>query len=522
MTGANEAPAAPHARIALILAILLVACGMRLYGLSRLPGVNGDEAWTGVQVERMIHHQGGTLWTGHGRPDNPFYFALLYLVHLVLSPSFFALRLPAALSGIALIPLSYWLVRRLDRDRWIACSAALLLACAPINIGYSRIGWGPTHVQLATLIATYFAMRRNWWGLALSFPMACLVHPTVVFSAVILAGPLVADFFSSSLPRRRKKWIVLTALGAAVSLAAVLALGWPGFYSFLRGRGVGHRLRNPQELGLFLLLFGELFSGSTVYSFLVEPQSAAARWILDLAFWGFAAAVVVGFVRLRPPGSARLLGLGGGILAGVVASYLILGTGAISPHHERYSLYLVAPTLLWCSLALDPLARRYGSRRVVYGVVALSAFWLASFVVSFLVPLEREGGSSHPTFRTARPEPKSQAFEWIVRDAGQRGTRELVVIADDWWNFWPLAYLAYKRPATTVRTLSELEFFRQGEQLRRDRLPDTMRAGAYLVAFADSPSEKELRQSVPEATPLATIRDAAGRELLRVWHIDDD
>src|SRR5262245_47577252 len=113
--------------------LLLVAIAFRIVALDHIPGINGDEAYYGAVVMNLKAGKGAPLTTPSGLPLNPFYSGLLFIVQLPFPPSFWLLRLPALLSGLALLVLSYPLLSRAF-DRATALGTTLLLACLPITI----------------------------------------------------------------------------------------------------------------------------------------------------------------------------------------------------------------------------------------------------------------------------------------------------------------------------------------------------------------------------------------------------
>ena len=70
-----------------------------------------------------------------------------------------------------------------------------------------------------------------------------------------------------------------------------------------------------------------------------------------------------------------------------------------------------------------------------------------SFYVNYIHVLATTGGESHRTFRTSTREPKAAALDWIrERSAGRPDCAETRIVAEDWWAYWPLRYLAYREP----------------------------------------------------------------------------
>jgi len=50
---------------------IAIAMALRTVALGRWPGINGDEAWYGVNVQELLHG-GAVFWrTGVGNPLNP-------------------------------------------------------------------------------------------------------------------------------------------------------------------------------------------------------------------------------------------------------------------------------------------------------------------------------------------------------------------------------------------------------------------------------------------------------------------
>ena len=80
--------------------------------------------------------------------------------------------------------------------------------------------------------------------------------------------------------------------------------------------------------------------------------------------------------------------------------------------------------------------------------LALASYWFGYFAF-----IETTGGRSHATFRTAAVEPKQAALAWIGQ---QRAAKQRVrVVCRDYWNYWPLAYLAGNDPQIAVLTWNQ-------------------------------------------------------------------
>src|SRR5438270_649405 len=81
-----------------------------------IPGINGDEAWYGVQMESMLAGRPFAWATPSGLPLNPIHVGPLAMALWASGPVFWVLRAPAVASGLLLLPIAYVLLSRaLDR-----------------------------------------------------------------------------------------------------------------------------------------------------------------------------------------------------------------------------------------------------------------------------------------------------------------------------------------------------------------------------------------------------------------------
>ena len=220
--------------IAVSMAILAVAIWLRLWKLGNLPGVNGDEAWSGVQALRFLSGESVAWRTPTGNPLNLFHFGPLVILHAWLPPSFGLLRSVAAASGLAALAVNFWLCRK-SYDGATAVATTMLLAALPINVAYSRFAWDASQSLLATVLAMHasliavrqpdFRRRATAWAI-LAFGAAVWIHPTNVFIAPLVAVCL-AYAWRAELSRTWKN------ANAGESQKIVLAA------AFVAGHGIG-------------------------------------------------------------------------------------------------------------------------------------------------------------------------------------------------------------------------------------------------------------------------------------------
>lgn len=481
-------------------AVLAVAVFFRLYALGRLPGINGDEAWYGVQVQHFLEGATPQWRTPTGNLPGPLHLGVLLLLQKVFPPSFVLLRVPSVLSSLGALGLTYAVVRR-HFDRPTGTLALVLMAVLPVNIAYARFGWDPSHSMLVGMGAAYFALAGQPVGCALVFALALAVHPTNVF----LAPFLVLTFLGTELERGGyTRALVRTAVQVVLLVLAlgVLRFTTSGGQATVNVPEALQRLRHLSQWGTFAQLYARLLTGDTVYLYIAGSGLGAARDVADIAVGlVLGGLLTVGAVRLRRERLGREVGVVLGWAVSLFVFFVLAGHDAIKPHLERYALCLVVPTVL----ALAVLLRELGARgahlerpcllTAVLAVLLLGGFWLRYFSA-----LETQGSTSHQTFWTGAREPKQVAFERILAEASPRGGAR--VVAENWWVFWPLTYLAAGTPLTI---LSE----RQGPGMPPP-------GGTYWVAFPDGPLDQWLSRT-RVALPRWDIPGAARPVSLRVW-----
>ena len=74
--------------------IVAAAVATRFYEFGRVPGMQGDEAWYGVQALDLLRGRGGELRTPTGNVPGLLHGGALVLLHSLFQPSLWLLRLP--------------------------------------------------------------------------------------------------------------------------------------------------------------------------------------------------------------------------------------------------------------------------------------------------------------------------------------------------------------------------------------------------------------------------------------------
>ncbi len=505
-----------------IAAVLLTACYLRVAQLSNLPGINGDEAWYGVQVMALLQGQDHQFVNPHGRLESLPYLGTLIAIQALSGPSLAVLRLPSVISGLLLLPLCFYLVRRLT-DGPTALVATLMLACLPVNIAYSRFGWPPSQLGLMAILALYLALERRWGWLATLFLVSIQAYPPFVFLAPIVLGPAAAEALLSPRWSRQAKLrgTLLLGVAALVALLGAMLIS-DGLFEYMRTRGIGHRLRNPGQAFWFTAYFGRLITGVTTYQYLVGQVSKSVLALHAIPFWAlFAGLLVVGGRRAVRERDSLSLGLLGGIFCAATSVYLIGGLTALTPHYERYSIFLVVPVIvLFSRLIFGASGTPQWPVRRVWCATLLAGCMLLSFQQNYWQRIQRTGGESSMTFRTASVEPKQQVVQLIRADLRARQENSAVILAEDWWSYWVVRYLVSDQPQIRVYMLRN-RLWQSKEVLPPEKLEETLRAGAYVVGYDNGFGGKLVRDQLPTARVRQwVVNDYSDRPVLRIWRLE--
>lgn len=509
--------------IAIVIAFIGTAVAFRFMHLGTIPGINGDEGWWGVQATRWLDDLPYEAKTTSGNPIDMAFLVPLGLLHGVAGPSFFVLRLFPAIANLIALGVGFGLARKLygSPTAWIYTVA---LAIAPTAIAHSRFCQDPSQSILWTSVTMFLALlglkdRRHWWayliGALLAFGMGFWTHPTNVFVAPFLVLPVV-PIVRRWIPESRRGRLLFAGASAAALLVIVLIVLlviWPALKS-RAGSSVlldkpwlsaaAARIGSPDQWFEYVRNYGRLFTGVTVYRYMSMP---------DLTVWAYGAsallvmaAIGAGIVRLI---RSERLGLDVGLLFGWGAMWLLYflfaGPESIRPHVERWGLVLIPPALL---LLARGMVGWLGYRRLVTlaAATALAIALLGTFYASYFHEFQTSGGRSHRTFKTASTEPKQQALERIL--AERQGSEPVLIITQEWWQYWPIRYLAQPDPTVTVEMKAPESVPAQGRM--------------YFVDFVGTEELARSRAWIEQRRLRAkesTIRSAGGSDLLAIIEV---
>ena len=147
-----------------VLAVTVLAGFLRLYQLTDIPpGIHGDEAWAGIQANRILDEGwiGAYIRLGYGNQAGAVYWTVPFVE--TFGDTILAIRLPMALIGVATIPLAYLAFAGMAGKK-AGLIGAFLLAVSTWHIHMSRmafvvISW--PLMEMATLAALFWAFRTK-------------------------------------------------------------------------------------------------------------------------------------------------------------------------------------------------------------------------------------------------------------------------------------------------------------------------------------------------------------------------
>jgi len=368
-----------------IFLLLLLAFGLRLYGVSRL-SLRGDEAATIFDVRRpwgemMALFRGPT-------PFQPLYHVLLRGLVRVAGDGELAARFLPITCGVLLLPLLYALARRLlgRRGQTVGQWAVFLAAINPMLIWDAQDNRMYPLLGLLSLATIYWAIRvaeepgaRAWVAFVICAAGALYTHYLAAFT-LLTANALVVMLLWQQ-PRRGP---ALARWGSA-QLAAV-ALFAPRLWDSLTAAATFTTDFLPP------LSVGEMARRTLTGLTLGISLDARLATVLSL---GFIAVGARGAHALRAEGRAA-----GRRLLVLLLTYALLPVAAIAAfsrwrfpiYDERYALLALPPVLLLlaCGLARGTARgwRRWLAVAGLIWIVAASAYALHSY---YFDPAYRKG-----------------------------------------------------------------------------------------------------------------------------------
>jgi mannosyltransferase len=296
-------------------AVLLLGIVLRFVFLSR-ESLWLDEAASVDIARRSWHDFVRVLWQGEANMTT-FYLALRSIL-LHIGDSEFWVRFPAAVAGIATIPVMFRLGEAIF-DRRTALVTALLAAVSPCDVSYSREARGYSMAVLFSALSILWFIRaidRRSAGVWLAY---AAMSALAVYSHFYAGLVIVAELLSLCvLPSRNIPWkqLVLSAvlIGALTSPLLVVALShnvgqlnWVQKLSWLEvyHTAVFFAADEGKVLGNILLVFALFALGNAARKTWMAYQRNAPlvdRWRYILLWaWLLAPPVVVALLSIHTP-----------------------------------------------------------------------------------------------------------------------------------------------------------------------------------------------------------------------------
>lgn len=355
----------------------------------------------------------------------PVFFWIQGAFIALLGPSNLALRLPAALAGIASVALLYVIVKRCHGTT-AALIAALMLAVMPLDVNFSRGVFLEPVATAAMLAATYFVVRAVQEQEERYYYVAAAILG-VAFMVKLWQGLLPAPAFAVlALTHRWTTWprfARITSVSAVVFL--VTAFWWPTLISLTSSAydGVMH------ADNVWDMIFGwnlrERFGGleyganhrQDFWWFVTGPMSL----ILGISL---IPAALIGAVNIVSAMLRRTSGLG--LLWLVWMAVGIIGFGGASVRLVSYWTSVMPAVAALSGIGIAALVGRYRGPGKLWWVAAAGflycadTFWIVRDVggyfrnASFISLALAAGSALWAMMPSSRPAMKGVLAVWVV------------------------------------------------------------------------------------------------------------
>jgi len=465
----------------------------RVVWIDRFPGINGDEAWYGVVVNRYLSGKDMSWRTPTGNWLNPLYVGLLGWVRLVFPARMWVLRLPAVISGASLMIVTMKWGRKIwgkELNKWLV----VLVSVIPIDIAYSRFGWDTSQAGLAAMVVLMSVFRENWKWMFVAVVGSLVIHPSMVFLTPVIWGVMVGSVWKT---RKKMKKMELVKVMIGVGLVIVV---WKATVGFDEVRVMNSdRVLNLETWVEYGRFWGDVMNGIAVYEYIGGGVVQEWKWLLNGVWWLGVMPLLVWAMKIATESKEwKWLGMMVGLIVGGVMFLGLGGVSAIGIGYERYVVWMVVPVLLWWAYGMEKLLEKVKRRKIMeLGWLMGVGVWLMSFWVGYFDPYMDNSRKMHRTFWSGKVEPKQQVVDWLERN----GEGRAVVVAENWWVYWPVRYGLGEDERWKVVNVEDLD-----EDLINER------DKVFWVGFADGPLDDQINE---EADFVA--EDENGEAILKVW-----
>jgi 4-amino-4-deoxy-L-arabinose transferase-like glycosyltransferase len=475
--------------------LIALAVWFRVSSLGAFPEHNADESYYGVQVAHLIQGEAIATRTMNHNLLNPFLVALQIPFYMLAGPSLWVLRMPAVVSGIVAVVLTYVIGSRIF-DRTTALSAAIILATLPCAIYYSRLGLEVSQLPVFGLVLIALAIRGHGLGLLLAFLASMVVHPSAIFLMPIVLPLFLVRLFAADpcaagidRARRRRRIVVGISVALVVVAGASLAIfRHPVAQAYMSRRGV--------------LDWFHFLDGYERLLFYLYNESPISKVALGLHRWVFRGVLLIllvfGVPQLVRRRQWERLALIVGLAASLAVFHIVAGPDLLRVAlTHRYGVVFLLPTSLAIACLLSgmvpdrarPGASRPARHRLPLAIaLTLGCGLLLSTKLFLFDPRLAKIGESIWTVQADAPDQYEQALSLIRedREQRQRSAGPISIVAHDYWTRLPVGYLASSTSDFEVlRLISHEEIqSRPFDELCREKqrdLASRLQAGGYVV-----------------------------------------
>lgn len=211
-----------------LIAILLLASLLRLWGLSKIPvSLFGDELDVGYHAYSIL--KTGRDYSGNFLPLHMQSLAEwrtpLYLYSAVPTVALFGIsplgvRLPAAIFGILGVYGMYLLVKQMTKREDISLLSAFIMAISPWHIQYSRAAFEVTMLLVFLIFGIYFFLRSLKEGKYLWVSVSLLVLTPLIYSTAKVFTLLLMIFlfvlYKKEIFKIKKKFLIWAVVAGLV------------------------------------------------------------------------------------------------------------------------------------------------------------------------------------------------------------------------------------------------------------------------------------------------------------------
>lgn len=260
-----------------------------------------DESYTFIYFAAPATPQ---AWFNYPLPNNHVLHTLaVHLSMRLLGPEPWAVRIPAFMAGVALVPSAAWLAWLLARSRVAGLFAAALVASSSLLVEYSANARGYSMVALATVLMAAFALEiarghdraRTWIGFVLAGALGAYAVPVMAYPIGILIVSILLHWLLHRPERGLGRSVVRLAAWTAVMAALIALLYLPVLiYTGMNDPGSGGA---PLASGIKSLTANKFVAPrprAQVWSQLGPAMTRAlSDWVRDTS-WAWRVVVVAG------------------------------------------------------------------------------------------------------------------------------------------------------------------------------------------------------------------------------------